>query len=323
MSNFLDTVHSIVSKQETPVQTPPVENPAPVAPVVDAAPPAPPVAPPVTQTPETPAPPADTPAPEVKAWYEDENSATPPAPPVSDPVKPDVPAAVVTDPDYELLKKFKDAGKTLKDLIADYQIEDVSNLQEDQLVSKGLQKFYGLNGDALDDELVRYKELSPVQKVDYVNQIKKRFDDDNANKLKQLTEPLEKKAQENQALFMQNVQRFETDVNDIVSKLPEQELYGVKVTPEMAETVKNEMLNFGIVKDDGSFDAGKIFEAVFATRFLKDIVRANVTASKNAGRQEILAEVHNPNPNIPGTLPPKSLSPDEAARLYIESKRRG
>ena len=324
--NFVDTVLKLVSAQETPASgepTPPAEPAAPVVPAAEPTPVPDPKGPTGLEAP--PAPPTNEPTAEPsKAWYESDESTPPAADPVppTNPAEPqgNEPVSEPEDPDFALLKKFKESGKSLKDLVAEYRVEDVAELPTGDMVRKGLEKFYKLSGEGLEDEIVRYETLSPVQKAEYESTLRSKFEEENSKKLQALIEPLEKKAKENEAAFLANVQRYEGEVDRISTSLVEKEIYGIKVSPEMAETVKKEMLNFGVVKPDGSFDAEKIFEAVFATRFLKDIVRANVTAAKNVGRQEILSEVHNPNPNIPGAVIPTSDSPDDVVRDYVAFK---
>jgi hypothetical protein len=327
MSKFADQIAQLIGNQ-TPAAVPvePV-TPEPVAPVVDSAP-TPPVTPesvaPVA--PVVPAEPVVTPeAAAQKPWYEDatDTTKTPPTPveknEKNEPVSPQLPE----DPDFQLLKKFKEAGKNLADLISEYKVKDVSKLEGEKLVQNALKDFYNLEGDALEEEIVRYSTLSPTQKIEYENQLRKRYEDENSKKLNELINPIETMRKQNEENFAKVVELFDTDIESLVTPLVDQELYGLKVSTEMVDQVRKDMKDFGVVRPDGTFDTEKIFNAVFANRYLKDIVRANVTAAKNQGRQEVLAQVHNPSPNIPASVVPTTNTPDDAVRAYLDKKKSG
>ena len=87
-------------------------------------------------------------APSEPSWYEKEEE--PVTAKAEEPVKEETPK-VEEDPDIELIRKYKKSGKSLRDFVNDYKVEDYSAMEEKDLVKKGLEEFYGLDGEELNN----------------------------------------------------------------------------------------------------------------------------------------------------------------------------
>lgn len=280
-----------------------------------------PAAPETPETPETPSAPEtpetpETPAP--KDWFEDDTDVSI-IKPNEAPKAPETPkrdyTALETDPDFELFLSYKDSGKGLRDLITEFSVTDPSKMSEEQLFNQ-LCDMQNIPAEEREDEYNQFLTKSRLDRNQILDSVKARIDSDNQNKVKGLVDSNQKGRE--QAQLIQN--QFTTDVETIATSLKGKAILGLQITDEMSSSIKQEVMNFNIVRQDGTLDTEAITEMVLLRKFIKDIVKVNVTASKNKGKEEILNEIHNPSPRTTSTNTPAPSSIMDGINEYLNSK---
>ena len=123
---------------------------------------------------------------------------------------------------------------------------------------------------------------------------KQKFEQVNAEKLKQLTSGNEQSEAQAKALFEQYNKELDAYSQNIVNK----EMYGLKITDEMSKNLKDYInTEFTLTKADGTFDIEKVYSIALWMKHGKDLVKANITKAKNEGREQVIKEVSNPSRN--------------------------
>lgn len=228
-----------------------------------------------------------------KDWWEDEDGDI--QQPTKVESKPtEEPKQEPLDPDLELLMEYKKSGKTLADFVKEYQVEDYNTWTEDKLVEQGLKEFYGITDEDMQNALYEFKNSSIFQKKQLLEGFKQKFEEKNADKLKQLTSSNIQDQERAKAVY----ETYNRELSEYSSKIANQELYGLKVTDEMSQNlVKYINEEFSLTKNDGTFDIEKVFSVALWLKHGKDLVKANITKAKNEGREQVIREVSNPSKN--------------------------
>ena len=293
--NFLADIADQLRNQ-TPLVDPAPVDPAPMDPTPADPKPADPA--PVDPTPAEPAPVDPNPAPQ-KMWWEDEDpkpaDPAPVDPKINEKVEPQ--PQVELDDDLKLLLEYKKSGKSLKDFVNDYKVEDISTWSEEQIIKNGIKEFMGLEGEQLDQAIYEYENASIFQKKQWAESFKQQYNQKNQEKLKQLTSSNEKSAQQEQAV----AQKYNAELEAFSQQVVGQELYGMKITDEMSKDLKTFIdKEFTLQRQDGSFDIEKMYSIGLWLKYGKDLMKANMTKAKNEGREQIIKEVSNPSKNMTG-----------------------
>lgn len=201
------------------------------------------------------------------------------------------------DEDLKLLMEYKKSGKTLADFVKEYQVEDFSSWSDEKIVEEGLKNFMTLQEEEMEQALYDYKNSSVFQKKQLVESFREKFERKNEEKLKQLKSSnvdLDAKAQAIAA-------KYQSELNDYASQIVNKEVYGLKVTDEMSNRLKEYIdKEFSIQRADGSFDIEKVYNIALWLNYGADLVKANVTKAKNEGREQVIKDVTNPSRNMSG-----------------------
>ena len=309
-------------------------NSAPVAPIVADPQPQPEPQPPVDPQPEPAAPivpaansndepPTDPPVdPNDVPWYERTENPKPNVENTTDPKPVDPTPVVDEDADIKLLKDFKKSGKTLKDFVNEMNVPDYATMDDATIVELGLQKLEGFTGDDYASAVEEFNGMTLFQRKKLVQEYRNSFIQQSEEKLKQLTQV----SATNNDKLKQTVQRFETEVDQIANEITGKEMYGFKVTDEMSTKISTFLKKeISLNRNDGSIDAELMADFALWRLYGKDIVRANVTAAKNAGRKEMLIATTNPSSGggpSNSSAGMKSTGPDDAFSAYLNAKKR-
>lgn len=198
------------------------------------------------------------------------------------------------DPDIELIREYKKSGKSLQDFVKEYTVEDYSKMDEKEIVKKGLEKFYNLDGEDLTNAIYEFENSSIFQKKQLVEGFTNRFNQENDEKLKQLTSNF--KASEEQS--QKAIEQLSHSMESYRQKIVDNEIYGLKVTDEMSKDLTSYLQKeFTLQNEDGSLDIEKAYSVALWLKYGKDLVKANVTKAKNMGKEQVIKEVSNPSKN--------------------------
>ena len=292
-----------------------LENPTPVPaePAVEPTPAAEPVA-------SEPAPAAE-PAPAdaaPTAWYEDVESDS------NEPKTNDAPSPQTLvedeDEDIALIKEFKKQGKTLKEFVEQYKVEDVSKFTDTQIIEKALKELEGFEGDEFDQAMSEVETMPLFQKKKLIQEYRAKYNDMNQEKLKQLSSS-SNKASEKQVELMN---RFQTELGQTTNSLKGQEKYGLTITDEMSSKINKYIADeISLTRRDGSMDVDFLVDVAMWRLYGKDVVKANVTKAKNEGREEMLRATTNPSTGMPNSNSNPSFGgndAEDAFNAYLNKK---
>lgn len=294
-----------------------LENPTPAEPT-----PAEPT--PAEPTPAEPAPAASEPnepasnEPASKAWYEADEPAS--AEPASN--EPPSPQTLVEeeDEDIALIKEFKKQGKTLKDFVEQYKVEDVSKYTDTQIIEKALKEFEGFEGDEFDQAMSEVETMPLFQKKKLIQEYRAKYNEMNQEKLKQLSSSSNKTSEKQVELM----NRFQTELSQTAEALKGQEKYGLKITDEMSSRINKFISDeISLTRKDGSMDVDFLVDVAMWRLYGKDVVKANVTKAKNEGREEMLRATTNPSTGMPNSNTSPSFSgndAEDAFNAYLNKK---
>jgi hypothetical protein len=257
-----------------------------------------------------------------KEWWEEDEPAPTPAP-EPEPNKTSVAAdsSDDEDSDIKLLKEFKKQGKSLKDFVEQYKVEDISSLSDSQILERALKEIEGFSGDDFDQALSEVEVMPLFQKKKLIQEYRAAYNRQNEEKLKQLSSFDNSQVEAQQKVL----NRFQTELEQKSQALQNQELYGLKITDEMSARVKKYLTDeIAMVRPDGSMDVDFLTDVALWKLYGKDIVRANVTKAKNEGREELLKATTNPSSGVN----PTNLNPgmggngvEDAFANYLKNKK--
>ena len=292
-----------------------LENPTPV-PAEPAAEPTP-AAEPVASEPAPAAEPAPADA-APKAWYEDVESDS------NEPKTNDAPSPQTLvedeDEDIALIKEFKKQGKTLKEFVEQYKVEDVSKYTDTQIIEKALKELEGFEGDEFDQAMSEVETMPLFQKKKLIQEYRAKYNDMNQEKLKQLSSS-SNKASEKQVELMN---RFQTELGQTTNSLKGQEKYGLTITDEMSSKINKYIADeISLTRRDGSMDVDFLVDVAMWRLYGKDVVKANVTKAKNEGREEMLRATTNPSTGMPNSNSNPSFGgndAEDAFNAYLNKK---
>lgn len=201
------------------------------------------------------------------------------------------------DDDLKLLLEYKKSGKTLKDFVSEYKVEDYTSWDDDKIVLDGLKEFMNLSEDEMEQAKYEFESATILQKKQLADTFRQKFEQKNEQLLKQLSSS-DTKFQERQAAISN---KFSEELESFSKNVVDQEVYGLKVTDEMSKDLKNFIQNeFTLQKEDGSFDIEKMYSIGLWLKYGKDLVKANITKAKNEGKEQVIREVSNPSKNNTG-----------------------
>lgn len=234
-----------------------------------------------------------------KQWWEDDEpepaDPKPADPKPNDKVEPQ--SQIELDEDLKLLMEYKKSGKSLKDFVNEYKVDDISSWSDEQIVKSGIEEFMGLKGDELEQAIYEFENASIFQKKQWAESFKQQYNQKNQEKLKQLTSSNEKLAEQEQVV----AQKYNAELESFSQQVVGQELYGMKITDEMSKDLRNYIdKEFTLQRPDGSFDIEKMYSIGLWLKYGKDLMKANMTKAKNEGRDQIIKEVTNPSKNMTG-----------------------
>tara|TARA_R110002126_G_scaffold90948_1_gene216646 strand:- start:4228 stop:5163 length:936 start_codon:yes stop_codon:yes gene_type:complete len=253
-----------------------------------------------------------------KAWYEDDDSASP-EPKTNDAPSPQT-LVEDEDEDIALIKEFKKQGKTLKEFVEQYRVEDVSKFTDTQIIEKALKELEGFEGDEFEQAMSEVETMPLFQKKKLIQEYRAKYNEMNQEKLKQLSSSSNKTSEKQSELM----NRFQTELTQTAESMKGQEKYGLKITDEMSSKISKFISDeISLTRRDGSMDVDFLVDVAMWRLYGKDVVKANVTKAKNEGREEMLRATTNPstgmsnsnsNPSFGGT------EVEDAFNAYLNKK---
>jgi hypothetical protein len=91
------------------------------------------------------------------------------------------------DDDVKLILEYKKSGKTLKDFVKEYKVEDYSSWNDDKLVLDGLKEFMNLSEEEMEQAKYEFESATILQKKQMADTFRQKFEQKNEQLLKQLS----------------------------------------------------------------------------------------------------------------------------------------
>ena len=245
-----------------------------------------------------------------RAWYEDDDeeevAQNPNASPESKAV--DVEAikreyesriqeyeAALNDDFIQSYLNTKSAGKDLTEFFESVKPQDAKLMTDEQLIRYECEKAGVTDEDAIEQELDTLSSLTMLQKKKRLDSIRNEIQSENAEKLKRYNADTKKVAEDKKVVFNRAIQELETITNDLVDK----NIYGLKITKEIATDIKDLYLNrqMPVFDNNGNPDIAASIELAIYRNYMKTLVKANVNAAKTEGKKEVLKKITNPSAN--------------------------
>ena len=201
------------------------------------------------------------------------------------------------DDDLKLIMEYKKSGKSLADFVKEYKVEDYSTWNDEQIVKSGLKEFMNLSEEELEQATYEFESASILQKKQWAENFRQKFESKNENKLKELKSSNTQNAQYQEAI----ANKYNEELTNFSQEIVGKEIYGLKVTDEMSKDLKNFIdAEFTLQRKDGSFDVEKMYSIGLWLKYGKDLVKANITKARNEGKEQVIREVSNPSKNMTG-----------------------
>lgn len=201
------------------------------------------------------------------------------------------------DEDVKLIMEYKKSGKSLADFVKEYKVEDYSTWNDEQIVKSGLKEFMNLSEEELEQATYEFESASILQKKQWAEDFRQKFESKNENKLKELKSSNTQNSQYQEAI----ANKYNEELTNFSQEIVGKEIYGLKVTDEMSKDLKNFIdAEFTLQRADGSFDVEKMYSIGLWLKYGKDLVKANITKARNEGKEQVIREVSNPSKNMTG-----------------------
>jgi ElaB/YqjD/DUF883 family membrane-anchored ribosome-binding protein len=201
--------------------------------------------------------------------------------------------AILKDPEVEALLAAKKAGKNLLSFAEELKGSDTAKLTPEQLFEIKLQRA-GATTEEISEELSEFTSLSSAKKKLETQDIKAKLENERQENLKRITNVNSEYAQKQQ----QVINKATAEAEDFVKDLNDKDFFGVRITPEIASTLKDTVMNgFTIRNPDGTVDVPRSMKLALWDRYEKLVIKANMANAKTEGKEEVLKEITRPSLN--------------------------
>ncbi len=219
----------------------------------------------------------------------------------------------------------KAAGKDITEFFENLKPINAKALSDEDLIKHEARVLeIELSESDLERELEGLSSMSPIQRKHRLDSIRNQIEAENSEKLKRYNEGVRRQAIEKQ----QAVNNAVSELNTKINSLKDANLFGLKITPEIAEGIKNYILKEIpsqdlLLKQDGTYNIDAMIDLAIYRKHLKTLVKSNVNQAINKGRKEVLQSVTNPSANNTGSnrvveLPKEDDGFDDAAKAFSE-----
>ena len=205
-------------------------------------------------------------------------------------------------PEVAAIIGAKQSGKEVSEVLKDLVGTDYDKMSPKELFELDL-KQKGFTSEEIEELSETFGEKSTaVQKLETL-QIKERLKSEQSQKIQQYQSNVPK-VDTKVSIREQNFKKAEEEVNNL-SSLDGKELYGVTLTKDIIDSVKDAIANKYVMGDeDNGFDIASSFDFHFKAMYTPLIVKANVQKATTKAKESVLNEVTRPDKNItdrPGT----------------------
>lgn len=198
---------------------------------------------------------------------------------------------------------FAESPEQIRKIAREIAGEDVAKLTINDLLAREAASI-GLQGEelqlAIDEELSNYQSMTTLQKRNYENQLRSKYDRGGESELlKQIEAAFQSKQDKavdpiaEEKAYQEAVKNDETLLQDFAKKYVGQEVNGVKVGEDFAQKLNDAYYDpkYALFDDKGNFNAGVLARLVFWDTYGATILNAQ----KDIAKREVIKERSNPS----------------------------
>lgn len=210
---------------------------------------------------------------------------------------------LLRDPLVASIIEAKKAGKDALSILEEIKPIDYKKMSEESLVKLKFERL-GLKDEELKDAIDDFMSNPKWRRLEEINNMRTSLEGEQNERLKAYRGSVKVNAEKQNEVF----QKYEQELNGYSTSLVGKEMNGYTITKDIADNVKSNAQNTffkSLFKEDGSWNAERIFNLSLLDTQLKNIVKTNVDKARNRGKGEVLDSITRPDANITTTRKPQ------------------
>jgi hypothetical protein len=229
---------------------------------------------------------------------------------------------IENDEAYKIIKEARAKGVNPLDYIKELAENNVSKLTPKDLYMKKIDKYKDrLTEEQVEEALYKFESMTAIEQYEATEGIKAELEAAQKEKLSRFESKKEEVPQE----VVDNIKKFEVELDSLFNKLNGKIYKGVKYTPTLIKKIENALLEGMVspkayIREDGTFDPVEALEAVQGLKSFRGLMKKNeIEIAASQAREEVLKDKSNVSKGVRTTGMPKSG--DSQAELKLAQKQ--
>jgi hypothetical protein len=229
---------------------------------------------------------------------------------------------IENDEAYKIIKEARAKGVNPLDYIKELAENNVSKLTPKELYMKKIDKYKDrLTEDQVEEAIYKFESMTAIEQYEATEGIKAELEAAQKEKLSRFESKKEEVPQE----VVNNIKKFEVELDSLFNKLNGKIYKGVKYTPTLIKKIENALLDGMVspkayIREDGTFDPVEALEAVQGLKSFRGLMKKNeIEIAASQAREEVLKDKSNVSKGVRTTGMPKSG--DSQAELKLAQKQ--
>jgi hypothetical protein len=224
---------------------------------------------------------------------------------------------IENDEAYKIIKEARAKGANPLDYIKELAENNVSKLTPEDLYIKKIEKYKDkLTEDQIEEALYKFNSMSAIEQFEATEGIRAELEAAQKEKLSRFESKKEEVPQD----VINNIKKFEVELDSLFNKLNGKIYKGVKYTPTLIGKIEKALLEGLIspkayIREDGTFDPVEALEAVQGLKSFRGLMKKNeIETAASQAREEVLKDRSNVSKGVRTTGMPKSGDSQAALR---------
>jgi hypothetical protein len=229
---------------------------------------------------------------------------------------------IENDEAYKIIKEARAKGVNPLDYIKELAENNVSKLTPEDLYMKKIEKYKDkLTEDQIEEALDKFNSMSAIEQFEATEGIRAELEAAQKEKLSRFESKKEEVPQD----VINNIKKFEVELDSLFNKLNGKIYKGVKYTPTLLSKIEKAIMDGLIspkayIREDGTFDPVEALEAVQGLKSFRGLMKKNeIETAASQAREEVLKDKSNVSKGVRTTGMPKSS--DSQAELKLAQKQ--
>lgn len=229
---------------------------------------------------------------------------------------------IENDEAYKIIKEARAKGVNPLDYIKELAENNVSKLTPKELYMKKIDKYKDrLTEDQVEEAIYKFESMTAIEQYEATEGIKAELEAAQKEKLSRFENKREEVPQE----VVNNIKKFEVELDSLFNKLNGKIYKGVKYTPTLISKIEKALLDGMVspkayIREDGTFDPVEALEAVQGLKSFRGLMKKNeIEDAVSKAREDVLKDKSNVSKGVRTTGMPKSG--DSQAELKLAQKQ--